>query len=101
VTFIYCFDSTVHFDSDVVRAYLAEFARVVRPGGKIFCHHSNYTGDPRGRSSQTHRLAQFRVSKELFAHCARKEGLVVERQQPIDWGHDGTFFDCFSLLRWP
>ena len=34
----------VHFDSDVVRAYLKEFRRILKPGGHGFCHHSNYTG---------------------------------------------------------
>jgi ubiquinone/menaquinone biosynthesis C-methylase UbiE len=100
VTFVYCFDAMVHFDSDVVRAYLAEFTRVVRPDGRIFCHHSNYTGNPIGDFHNHIGWRNF-MSKELFAHYASKEGLVIERQQPIDWGHDGTFFDCFSLLKRP
>jgi SAM-dependent methyltransferase len=37
VSLVYCFDAMVHFDSDVVRAYLREFARVLKPGGRGFC----------------------------------------------------------------
>jgi ubiquinone/menaquinone biosynthesis C-methylase UbiE len=100
VTFVYCFDAMVHFDSDVVRAYLAEFARIVRPAGQVFCHHSNYTRNPTGDFHEHIGWRNF-MSKELFAHYASKEGLIVERQLPIDWGRDGTFFDCFSLLKRP
>jgi ubiquinone/menaquinone biosynthesis C-methylase UbiE len=48
VTLLYCFDAMVHFDSEIVRAYLGECARVLAPGGRGFCHHSNFTGDPAG-----------------------------------------------------
>ena len=47
-TFVYSFDAMVYFDSDVVRAYLAEFRRVLAPSGTGFCHYSNYTGNPAG-----------------------------------------------------
>ena len=41
------------------------------------------------------------MSKELLAHYALKEGLEVLRQEPLDWAGDGSFIDCFSLLRRP
>jgi ubiquinone/menaquinone biosynthesis C-methylase UbiE len=47
-TFLFCFDSMVHFDSDVVRAYLREARRVLRPGGHAFLHHSNTMAHPGG-----------------------------------------------------
>ena len=47
-TFLFCFDSMVHFDSDVVRAYLRDAVRVLRPGGHAFLHHSNTTAHPGG-----------------------------------------------------
>ncbi len=47
-TFIYSFDSMVHFDSDVVRQYLREIRRVLKRGRTGFCHYSNYSGDPTG-----------------------------------------------------
>jgi ubiquinone/menaquinone biosynthesis C-methylase UbiE len=73
-TLIYCFDAMVHFDSDVVRAYLREFNRILRRGGHCFCHYSNYTGDPTG-SYRDHPGWRNFMSRELFEHYASKEGL--------------------------
>lgn len=100
VTLIYCFDAMVHFDSDVVRAYLREFARVLAPRGHAFLHHSNHTGHP-GGNLHAHPAWRNFMSRELFAHYALKEGLEVVRQELVDWQHDGTNSDCFSLLRKP
>jgi SAM-dependent methyltransferase len=97
-SFIYCFDAMVHFDSDVVRAYLREFARILVPGGHAFAHHSNYVGNPGGDPHRNPAWRNF-MSQELFIHYACKEGLSVVRQKKIDWQWDGTFIDCFTLLR--
>jgi hypothetical protein len=88
----------VHFDSDVIRAYLAEFARVVKKGGHVFCHHSNYSSNPTGDFREGIRGRNF-MTKELFAHYAAKEGFEIVRQRVIDWLHDNSNIDCFSLLR--
>ena len=80
MTFLYCFDSMVHFDSDVVRAYLREFRRVLRPGGTGFCHYSNYTGNPTG-SYRDHPGWRNFMSVELFEHYAAKEGLKPVRSR--------------------
>src|SRR5436190_1905725 len=97
ISFIYCFDAMVHFDSDVVRAYMREFGRILMPGGRAFVHHSNYTGNPGGDPRRNTGWRNF-MSRELFAHYARKEGLSVIRQKQVDWKCDGTFIDCFTLL---
>lgn len=39
--FIWSFDAFVHMDADVVRSYIAEFARILRPGGQAVIHHAN------------------------------------------------------------
>ncbi len=97
VCFIYCFDAMVHFDSDVVRAYLSEIKRVLRPGGHAFLHHSNYSDNPGGDLHQNPGWRNF-MSAELFAHYAIKSGLMVVRQMVLDWLLDKTFIDCLSLL---
>lgn len=99
-TFLFSFDSAVHFDSDVVRAYLREARRVLRPGGHAFLHHSNTLAHPGGDFRAQPHWRNF-MSKELLAHYALKEGLEVVRQEPVDWAGDGSFIDCFSLLRRP
>jgi SAM-dependent methyltransferase len=99
LTLVYCFDAMVHFDSDVVRSYLRDTFRVLRQSGRGFFHHSalplgpDWKQNPHGRAFMT---------PELFAHYARKEGLIIARQQVIDWGGGGAErvinSDCLSLV---
>lgn len=99
VSLIYSFDSMVHFDSDVLRGYLREFYRVLKPGGHCFCHHSNYTGSPGGNFRQSPHWRNF-MSKELFAHYSTKIGLQVVAQKPVDWAGI-TGLDCITILKKP
>lgn len=98
VTLIYSFDAMVHFDSDIVRAYLREFQRVLRPGGRCFLHHSNNTEQPGGGLVPPHNR-NF-MSKELFAHYALKSGFQVMQQNVIEWGNFKRL-DCLTTLRKP
>ena len=96
ISLVYCFDAMVHFDSDVVRAYLREFARVLRPNGLGFCHHSNYTQNPGGDVHSNPGWRNF-MSQALFAHYCSKEGLAVVKSRVIDWELPGS--DCITLFR--
>lgn len=102
ISLIYCFDSMVHFDSDTVRQYLKEFKRILGPGGRAFCHHSNYTARPTGDFHLNPHWRNF-MSKELFEHYAHKEGLRMVRSSVKNWGVDKEFatLDCFSLIERP
>lgn len=96
LSLVYCFDAMVHFDSDVVRAYLREFARVLRPNGLGFCHHSNYTQNPGGDMHHNPGWRNF-MSQALFAHYCSKEGLLVVKSRVINWELPGS--DCITLFR--
>lgn len=101
MTFVFCFDSMIHFDSDVVRAYLAEFRRVMEPGARAFLHHSNLTRNPGGDFQRNAHARNF-MSVELFKHYALKEGLSVVRQKVINWGQGEKAvkgLDGLTLLR--
>jgi ubiquinone/menaquinone biosynthesis C-methylase UbiE len=98
VTLVYCFDAMVHFDSDIVRSYLAETRRVLQPGGRGFFHHSNYVHNPGGDFHDNPGWRNF-MSKELFHHYAQKERLEVVRQRVVDW--DVPSSDCLTLIRRP
>ena len=98
VSLLYCFDAMVHFDSDVVRSYIEEFRRILRPGGRAFCHHSNYTGSPTGDFRTTFGARNF-MSKELFEHWVHKAGLRVVCARVIQW--DRPDLDCLTLLERP
>jgi ubiquinone/menaquinone biosynthesis C-methylase UbiE len=103
VSLVYCWDAMVHFDSDIVRSYLREFRRILKPGGKAFCHHSNWMGNPGGFESPGERgIGPHRrnfMSKALYAHYAIKEDLEVVRQRTIQWNTPDL--DCMSLVMRP
>ena len=101
VSFIFCFDSMIHFDSDVVRSYLAEFHRIMVPHALAFLHHSNLTRNPGGDFQRNAHARNF-MSAQLFSHYAQKEGLKVLKQEVIDWGQGKKRvkeLDCLTLLR--
>ena len=82
---------------------LREFRRVLRPGGRGFCHHSNYTKNPGGDWMTNPHWRNF-MSRELFAHYAHKEGLRMLRSDTVDWGEVPNRIpnlDCFSLFEHP
>jgi len=112
---IWSFGSFVHFDQRDVDAYLGEFRRVLRPGGRFLIHHAGWpewslhivpvtrhSGRP-GRVLQ-HRLAQGRwrpggdrmaMSPKLFASRAHTHGLLVD-EQVRRWGADHEFGLAFN-----
>lgn len=95
VTFLYSFDSMVHFDLELIISYLYEFERVLRPGGTAFIHHSNYTGSPGADFQQNPHWRNF-MSADLFRHVATRAGLEVVRQDVIGWGGVSQL-DCLTL----
>jgi SAM-dependent methyltransferase len=104
-SFVYSFDSMVHFDSDVVRAYPGEIARVLRPGGCALCHYSNYMGNPTG-SYRDHPGWRNFMGIELFEHYAAKEGLGPLVSKPLRWTlrqmlHVVRASDALTLLQKP
>jgi ubiquinone/menaquinone biosynthesis C-methylase UbiE len=125
IDFIWSFDSFVHMESDVIASYLREFARVLRPGGRIVIHHADKrpialklaptlkgAGTP-GRV-MLRLLAQGRlrdsgnrseVSRFAVARDAQAAGLSVIKQTDR-WGADGRFtvtkyHDSITLLSRP
>jgi len=91
-TFVYSFDAMVHFDSDVIRAYLGEFRRVLKSGGQGFCHYSNYTGNPTG-SYRDHPGWRNFMSVPMFEHYLAKEGL-----RPVESRLTGGDTDGITLF---
>jgi len=96
-SFVYSFDAMVHFEKEVVRSYLRDTQRVLRPGGRGFFHHSNYTGGSDWRTSPHCRNF---MSQELFAGYAEEAGLRTVRQMVLEWGHIPAL-DCLSLVEKP
>lgn len=105
VSFIYSFDAMVHFDSDVVRAYIREAARVLKPGGTGFFHYSNVTADPSADYKRHPRWRNF-MSQSLFNHWVIKEDMEVVHSVLAKWNvkvvaHDDGDTDALTYFRKP
>ena len=95
ITAVYSWDSAVHFEKGVIRRYVKEFARVLKPNGQGFVHHSNL-----GRSASADIIRnpgrRSNMSKELFRSYCRESGLEVISQIEIPWAET---IDCASVFR--
>lgn len=110
IDFIWSFDSFVHIEADVIDAYLGEFARVLRPGGRFAIHHADKRDWSLRMVPFTRRLGRAgrviqrmasqgrlrdsgqraNVSSQLFGRLAVRHGLVMESQDD-HWGPNGEY----------
>jgi SAM-dependent methyltransferase len=97
-THIYSFDSMVHFDLEIVLSYIAEFARVLQPGGTAFVHHSNCTARPGASFRDNPHWRNF-MSDAIFRHASIRNGFQILDQQRLSWA--GEDIDCVTLMRLP
>jgi SAM-dependent methyltransferase len=103
VSFVYTWDSMVHFDKLVVRDYVHDVFRVLKPGGSAFLHHSNYgTVAPDSSWTKNHGNRSD-MTAELMREYAQGAGLTIKFQRlsgmADGWGMDDL--DCLSLLAKP
>lgn len=101
LTFVYSWDSMVHFDKLVVRDYVKEIARVLKPNGTAFLHHSNLGAiSPNSDWSKNHG-SRSDMSAELMRTYADEASLAIKFQRlsgrADGWGMDDL--DCLSLLQ--
>ncbi|OQA24040.1 MAG: putative methyltransferase [Verrucomicrobia bacterium ADurb.Bin345] len=79
---IWSFDVFVHIGPPETEKYIAEFARILKPGGRGLVHHPREGGGPDGfRSSMTARL---------FAEMTERHGMKVVGQI-TRWGGNNEF----------
>jgi SAM-dependent methyltransferase len=97
-TLVYCWDAMVHFEPEVVEAYVHEIARVLAPGGRAFIHHSNWTAG-RGRDFQTQPNWRNYMSREQFGGFVRDSGLSMLRQDVIAWDASKPWWKTLWGLR--
>lgn len=84
VDLIYCFDAMVHFQPEIVDAYVTEFARVLKPGGIGFIHHSNWTQAIGGNFQEQPHWRNY-MSSSLFGYFVYRDGMKMLEQRIIDW----------------
>ena len=90
VDFVFSFDSLVHAEAAVIREYLHQLARKLKPGGTGFIHHSNLaalaTDDgkvPSWIAEKNWRAES--MSAQLFREYCRQAGLICTTQEVINW----------------
>lgn len=120
VDFIFSFDSLVHAEDTVLKAYTAEFAKKLRPNGAAFIHHSNLGEYVRriGMQSQLSRAPKlYRLLERLgfcdnlatqwrarsmtaakMARFAEECDLQCVSQELITWETRFTLVDCLSTI---
>ncbi|MBP7865105.1 MAG: class I SAM-dependent methyltransferase [Acidobacteria bacterium] len=119
VDFVFSFDSLVHVDLGVLRAYLGETARTLRKDGAGFIHHSNL-GEHAGYHAFLRRIPRGKrtldrlgliddvtphwrdpgVTAAGFAAAAREAGLSCVGQEKVNW-LCRRLIDCFSVIARP
>jgi SAM-dependent methyltransferase len=112
VDFVFSFDALVHVDADVMETYFTEIARVLKPTGAAFIHHSNVgsylnpirrvLGDrvaDRVNRRTNHNWRGADVSAAGLRAHAHRLGLKVNVAEQVNW-HSKMLNDCFSLISW-
>jgi ubiquinone/menaquinone biosynthesis C-methylase UbiE len=103
IDFAFSFDSLVHAEVDVIRAYLTQLATKLKPNGISFFHHSNmgsYVDPvtkelPAGLDNSHWRATS--VSGKLFEDCCEAVGLNCISQERVNWGAP-NLNDAFSVF---
>jgi ubiquinone/menaquinone biosynthesis C-methylase UbiE len=117
VDFAFSFDSLVHAEADVLAAYAGELARVLKPDGVAFLHHSNMGAYARAarfarrfpeplRRRLTIRglvvnLFAWRaesVTAAAFAQECREAGLACVSQELIAWEYGRQLTDAITVV---
>jgi SAM-dependent methyltransferase len=103
ISFVYSWDSMVHFDKLVVRDYVHEVFRVLRSGGSAFLHHSNYGTIAPDSSWTKNHGNRSDMTAQLMRQYAQEAGLKIKFQRlsgmADGWGIDDL--DCLTLLEKP
>jgi ubiquinone/menaquinone biosynthesis C-methylase UbiE len=114
VDFAFSFDSLPHCDADVITSYLAELARVLKPDGVGFIHHSNAAAHawvyrfvarhPNIRDFlQEHFVVNWLswramdMTAERFEQTCRSVGLQCIQQELVNW-RSLLLSDCLSTF---
>ncbi|MCF7997276.1 MAG: class I SAM-dependent methyltransferase [Chromatiaceae bacterium] len=100
VSSIFCYDAMVHFSSDIIASYLHDAHRILRPGGQMLLHHSNYDTGGNNQHYGLNPHARNHMTYALFQTLAEQAGLNIISSNPLDWGGEKEL-DRLSLLLKP
>ncbi len=113
IDFAFSFDSLVHAESDAMSSYAHELARVLKPGGVAFIHHSNLDAVRRRSVLYKIRGAGIRVLGRPMTHLSwratsvsaqkmrrfvEQAGMMCLQQELVPWGRWPLLIDCISTI---
>lgn len=99
---IFSYDSMIHFNLFDVANYINDAWRILKPGGKILFHHSNYYDAPVENFYFQNPHGHNFCSDRIFAHLATAAGFEVLSQDLLDWNTgrpSGAGQGCLSLCQ--
>jgi SAM-dependent methyltransferase len=91
IDFIFSFDSLVHAEADAIGAYVGQAARILKPSGVGFIHHSNLGAFAGGRNGRVPWFVTRRhwrgasMSADAFERQCRRAGLRCRSQELNNW----------------
>jgi SAM-dependent methyltransferase len=94
IDFVFSFDSMVHFDKEIVFAYIDEIHRVLKSGGQAFLHLSNLTEGDKEIKNNPHWRALGGM-ENFVQYCFEKDFKVEVRM--LDWIPNNNL-DCILLI---
>jgi 2-polyprenyl-3-methyl-5-hydroxy-6-metoxy-1,4-benzoquinol methylase len=104
VDLAFSYDSLVHVEADILRAYVQQLASKLTPDGVAFIHHSNLAAIvgplPPGAPPPDIHWRAHDMSAALFERFCGEAGLVCVGQELVNWGGE-RLIDCFSLCARP
>jgi SAM-dependent methyltransferase len=103
VDFVFSFDSLVHADNSVIKAYICQLQRILNKDGVAFIHHSNlgeYNTPPvrSGIQEQELHWRDSSVDARKVEILAEEHGLKCISQEIVPWGGGPMFIDCMSTI---
>lgn len=101
IDFAFSFDSLVHAEKDVIKAYLEQIALKLKPDGVGFIHHSNlgnYLNPSTGKLEVENPYWRAEsIGAKLFEEYCEQVGLQCFSQEIVDW-RDEPLCDCMSFV---
>ncbi len=115
VDFAFSFDSLVHADESVVKAYISQLPRILRKHGAAFIHHSNLGEYPYyswiqrlpklrrvlsmlGILEEDLHWRDFTVTAKKVELYAAECGMTCISQEVVSWRTRRTLIDCMSTI---
>lgn len=116
IDFVFSFDSLVHANETVMKAYISQLHRILKPDGAAFLHHSNL-GEYYSVYSKIRKIPGLEkiliklgvlektlhwrepgVRATLVEKYAETDGLKCINQELVNWGTKRSLIDCFSTI---